>query len=146
VWCIAANGAASVAINKGGNPPTFQSIGQVMSDKSGTYPTDMVLLGDIDGDGRVDYCLVDAGGNVRCWRNGGQGDNVAFWQGFAEEDGFGGIVFPTKNMGNRTRVRLRMCFSLSIAFSALNLRLTRTQMISMETFALTGCGLAIKAK
>ncbi|KAK3385369.1 carbohydrate esterase family 3 protein [Podospora didyma] len=106
IWCINTNGAASVAINQGGNPPTFTNIGQVMSAKSDTYPTDQILLGDIDGDGRTDYCLVDNNGNVRCWRNGGTSSSVSTWQGFSAEDGFGGVVFPAQGMGNRTRVRL----------------------------------------
>jgi hypothetical protein len=32
-----------------------------------------VLLPDIDGDGRADYCTIADNGDIHCWRNGGQG-------------------------------------------------------------------------
>lgn len=47
------------------------------------YPQKQVILGDIDGDGRGDYCVADApggGANILCWRNGGQGDTPAYWE------------------------------------------------------------------
>ncbi|PKY03913.1 SGNH hydrolase [Aspergillus campestris IBT 28561] len=69
--CIAHNGGMSVSINKGGNPPKFESIGHVRPGLDGVLGQGDVRLGDIDGDGRVDYCLV-ANNDLYCWRNGGQ--------------------------------------------------------------------------
>jgi hypothetical protein len=43
-----------VSINKGGNPPTFESIGQVRAAPGGNLSQKNVRLGDIDGDGRLD--------------------------------------------------------------------------------------------
>jgi hypothetical protein len=38
-------------------------------------------LEDIDGDGRLDYCVVTAGGDLICWRNGGsQKESVEYWE------------------------------------------------------------------
>ena len=31
---------------------------------------DRVRMGDIDGDGRSDYLVMDDGGNILAWRNG----------------------------------------------------------------------------
>lgn len=52
--CIAHSGGMSVSINKGGNPPTFESIGHVRPGLDGILGQEDVRLGDIDGDGRVD--------------------------------------------------------------------------------------------
>jgi hypothetical protein len=62
----------SVSINNGGNPPTFKHIGLVREAIPGVLQEN-VRLGDIDGDGRLDYCYIDnPGGNIQCYRNGGQ--------------------------------------------------------------------------
>ncbi|KAJ6057366.1 hypothetical protein N7460_000640 [Penicillium canescens] len=63
-----------------------------------------VRLGDIDGDGRIDYCLVKGNGDIQCWRNGGQKDAPTnefggYWQDL-------GIVFTGKGMGDIDGVRL----------------------------------------
>jgi hypothetical protein len=55
---------------------------------------------DIDGDGRADYCLLYDGGDIHCWRNGGQGDTVAYWQGFTSANSGGDVVFTGKGKGN----------------------------------------------
>lgn len=40
--------------------------------REGSVPQERVRLGDIDGDGRLDYCEIGNEGNIFCWRNGGQ--------------------------------------------------------------------------
>jgi hypothetical protein len=79
-FCIQSGSAVSVSLNRGGNPPTFQSIGAVVPTHAG-FSADSVRIADVDGDGRADYCLVHANGDVGCSRNGGTGDSHA-WQGF----------------------------------------------------------------
>ena len=56
---------------------------------------------DIDGDGRVDYCLIGDDGNIRCWRNGGSGEMPERWQDIGE----GRPVFTAKGMGDIRGVR-----------------------------------------
>lgn len=68
-------------------------------------PVANLTLTDIDGDGRADYCLVDDNGDVRCSRNGGQGDKAAYWQGFSTENGVRGVVFKGKNKGDKRGTR-----------------------------------------
>jgi hypothetical protein len=51
---------------------------------------DRIRLGDIDGDGRLDWCAIDDVGDVYCWRNGGSGDTPTaahngYWQGMASD-------------------------------------------------------------
>lgn len=60
------------------------------------------MASDIDGDGRLDYCIIGGDGHVRCWRNGGIGDKAAYWQDL----GSGGPVFHAKGMGDIRGVRL----------------------------------------
>ncbi|KAK8047725.1 hypothetical protein PG996_015789 [Apiospora saccharicola] len=105
LWCIGAQGQATVALNRGGNPPRFESIGEVMA-SPGAYGPGDVLIADIDGDGRADYCIQENNGDIRCWRNGGWGDKVSFWQGFSKGDGGGDVVFPGKGKPNKNMVRL----------------------------------------
>ncbi|KAH8891447.1 hypothetical protein GQ53DRAFT_865088 [Thozetella sp. PMI_491] len=105
LWCIGAQGQASVAINRGGNPPTFESIGQVKA-SPGSYVATDVRIADIDGDGRADYCVIHANGDIGCWRNGGQGDTVAYWQGFTGVNDLGSTVFTGKGKGNKNGVFL----------------------------------------
>ncbi|KAK8017500.1 hypothetical protein PG993_013826 [Apiospora rasikravindrae] len=105
LWCIGAQGQATVALNRGGNPPTFESIGEVMA-SPGPYGPGDVLVADIDGDGRADYCIQENNGDIRCWRNGGSSDKVSFWQGFARADGGGDVVFPGKGKPNKNMVRM----------------------------------------
>ncbi|KAK3372649.1 carbohydrate esterase family 3 protein [Podospora didyma] len=95
-FCIRGGSAVSVALNRGGNPPTFQSIGQVVGTHAGFDAPD-VRIADIDGDGRADYCLTQPNGDVTCSRNarGAQPDEY-FWQGFSTANGVGGLVFDKK--------------------------------------------------
>ncbi|SPO03558.1 uncharacterized protein DNG_06241 [Cephalotrichum gorgonifer] len=96
--CIGREGNMYVSINKGGNPPTFQDVELYKQVPSG-YAQENVRLGDIDGDGRLDYCVTDFGGNIYCWRNGGLGDLPAYWQDL-------GLVFTGKGMGDIAGTRL----------------------------------------
>ncbi|KAK8041302.1 esterase [Apiospora phragmitis] len=105
IWCIGAQGQATVALNRGGNPPRFESIGEVMA-SPGSYGPGDVLVADIDGDGRADYCVQESNGDIRGWRNGGSGDKVSFWQGFARADGGGDVIFPGKGKPNKNMVRM----------------------------------------
>lgn len=87
--CILPNGDARVSISRGGGafsgPSTWKTnVGR---------PRERVRLGDIDGDGRVDYCVIADNGDISCWRNSGQGDLPNAWQDL-------GVVFTGKGMGN----------------------------------------------
>ncbi|KFX87170.1 hypothetical protein V490_08483 [Pseudogymnoascus sp. VKM F-3557] len=98
--CIRPNGEMYVARNTGQNPLVFEEIGVVRSATSG-YDIKHVRLGDIDGDGRIDYCLIGDDGNIRCWRNGGIGHKPDYWQDFSD----GKPVFPAQGKGDIRGVR-----------------------------------------
>ncbi|KAM0549173.1 hypothetical protein ACHAPJ_009482 [Fusarium lateritium] len=89
-FCIKEN-TVWVSLNRGGNPPKFESIGQVIGDLGGAKATD-VRIADIDGDGRADFCLLKSAGEIACSRNGGWGDKPQ-WQGFSTLNGIRGTVF-----------------------------------------------------
>jgi hypothetical protein len=89
-FCIRSGGGISASLNRGGSPPKFESIGQIVPASSTSEGS--VHIADIDGDGRADFCLVLPGGVVKCSRNAGQGDEYS-WQGFSSIDGLRGIVF-----------------------------------------------------
>ncbi|KAK4167804.1 CE3 protein [Cladorrhinum sp. PSN259] len=102
-FCIKANSAISVSLNRGHKPsttdesvriPTFESIGEVTPAHAGFSAAD-VRIADIDGDGRADYCLINADSNILCSRNGGQGDSFN-WQGFAAPDTLRDVIFNQK--------------------------------------------------
>lgn len=93
-YCLKEGSAVHVSLNRGGNPPQFEYIGQVVPTHDG-YNADDVRIADIDGDGRFDYCLTRADAGVICSRNGGTGDNY-FWQGFSTPGGLRGDVFTGK--------------------------------------------------
>jgi hypothetical protein len=92
-FCIDAYASVSVALNRGGSPPKFESIGQIVppSSSAGVFTAAMIQIADIDGDGRADFCIVNVDA-IQCSRNGGQGDEH-FWQGFSTQDGIRGTVF-----------------------------------------------------
>ncbi|EXK87540.1 hypothetical protein FOQG_08887 [Fusarium oxysporum f. sp. raphani 54005] len=91
-FCIKEN-AVWASLNRGGNPPKFESIGQIIGDFGGLKATDVrIAVPDIDGDGRADFCLVKSAGEIVCSRNGGWGDKPQ-WQGFSTVDGIRGTVF-----------------------------------------------------
>jgi hypothetical protein len=49
---------------------------------------------DIDGDGRLDYCVTADNGDISCWRNGGTTEDMpTFWQET-------GVIFTGKGMGD----------------------------------------------
>ncbi|KAK8855247.1 carbohydrate esterase family 3 protein [Apiospora arundinis] len=105
LWCIGAQGQATVALNRGGNPPRFESVGEVIA-SPGPYGPGDVLVADIDGDGRADYCIQENNGDIRCWRNAGSGDKPSFWQSFARAEGGGDVVFTGKGKPNKNMVRM----------------------------------------
>jgi hypothetical protein len=77
--------------------PIFEDIGLVKGAQAG-YAQASVRLADIDGDGRIDYCVIAPVGDIYCWRNGGQGDAPTgaaggYWQAL-------GLMFTGKNKGN----------------------------------------------
>ncbi|SCO35389.1 related to acetylxylan esterase [Fusarium fujikuroi] len=99
--CIQTNGELYVSINKGGSPPTFQNVGLYKGQEMG-LGRDRVRLGDMDGDGRLDYCVISNAGNIHCWRNGGIGDKAAYWQ----DMGQGSHIFASQNTGDMRGVQL----------------------------------------
>ncbi|THC94729.1 hypothetical protein EYZ11_005768 [Aspergillus tanneri] len=80
--CIAPDGTAFASINKGdgtdSSPPSFHYLGKIKNPEG--YPRDNVRLGDVDGDGRADYCVVQNNGDTYCWRNGWIKDVPEYWQ------------------------------------------------------------------
>lgn len=94
-----------MSINQGGNPPTFKYIGLI---RTGDAPQDRIRLGDIDGDGRLDYCWFDDSGNILCVRNGGwreapTAEYGGYWQGMV---GGHQATFDAKGMPGIEGVRL----------------------------------------
>ncbi|KAH8887189.1 hypothetical protein GQ53DRAFT_874237 [Thozetella sp. PMI_491] len=100
-YCLKPNSAMVVSLNRGGNPPRFESLGTVVPTHDGFVAAD-VRIADIDGDGRADYCLTNSDGTVVCSRNGGQGDSYT-WQGFTTQTGLRGVVFD-KRTGDKASV------------------------------------------
>ncbi|KAK7420361.1 hypothetical protein QQX98_002784 [Neonectria punicea] len=100
IVCIGQEGNLYLSINKGdGNgdkPPTFGFLDKIKENEG--YAQDRVRLADIDGDGRGDYGILDDGGNVHFWRNGGVKNKPEFWQKL-------GLRFPAKGMGDIRGVR-----------------------------------------
>ncbi|KAF4944222.1 hypothetical protein FSARC_14725 [Fusarium sarcochroum] len=95
--CIGPEGDMHVSLNKGGNPPTFEFLGSYFTHPEG-YSQKHVRPADIDGDGRLDYCVVADNGDIRCWRNGGLGARAEYWQDL-------GKVAPGRDMGDIEGVR-----------------------------------------
>ncbi|KFY68955.1 hypothetical protein V496_00654 [Pseudogymnoascus sp. VKM F-4515 (FW-2607)] len=97
--CVSPNGDTLASINNrdgtATSPPTFKNIGVIKRNVG--YLQDRVRWGDIDGDGRADYMIIDDGGNVRAWRNSGTAD-IPSWQPL-------GLRFTAKNMGDMRGVR-----------------------------------------
>ena len=93
-YCLKQGSAVAVSLNRGGNPPKFEYIGQVVPTHAG-YTDHDVRIADIDGDGRADYCLTQSNGHLVCSRNGGVDDNY-FWQGFSTENELRGTVFDKR--------------------------------------------------
>ncbi|KAI1733454.1 hypothetical protein F4680DRAFT_454935 [Xylaria scruposa] len=86
--CIDPSGNMFVSINEGTNPATWRDVGKFKDAVPG-YPQARVRLGDIDGDGRLDYCVINDDGSLHCWRNGGiLSDSAAYWQDL-------GVIFTT---------------------------------------------------
>lgn len=93
-------GNAYLSINQGdgdrsaNKPPTFKRVSDTAMIKTNEgYGRDNVRLADIDGDGRGDYGVIDASGNVYFWRNGWINDIPEYWQSM-------GLRFTGKNMGD----------------------------------------------
>ncbi|KAJ5005383.1 hypothetical protein K4K48_007369 [Colletotrichum sp. SAR 10_66] len=101
--CIDPNGNLYLSINQGdgsaSKPPTFKRVSTTakIKDTEG-FKQDGIVLADIDGDGRGDYCHLDDGGNVWCWRNGWVDDIPEYWQAL-------GLRFTAKGMGDVHGVR-----------------------------------------
>ncbi|KAL2819388.1 hypothetical protein BJX63DRAFT_428611 [Aspergillus granulosus] len=74
--CIGLDGTAYASVNNGDgtptSPPSFTYLGK-WKDREGSDQA-AVRLGDVDGDGRADYCVLAANGDIRCWRNGWVGE------------------------------------------------------------------------
>ncbi|KAK4198547.1 hypothetical protein QBC40DRAFT_308196 [Triangularia verruculosa] len=97
--CVSPNGDTLASINNrdgtATRPPTFTKIGMIKGNVG--YAQDRVRWGDIDGDGRADYMIIDNNGNVRAWRNSGTTDTPS-WQPL-------GLRFSAKGMGDMRGVR-----------------------------------------
>ncbi|KAL4882936.1 SGNH hydrolase-type esterase domain-containing protein [Aspergillus karnatakaensis] len=98
--CIGPEGNMYVSLqNTNGGGPTFTYLGENMKNPRAGSSQKHVRLGDIDGDGRLDYCLIAGNGDISCWRNGGLKSLAEYWQPL-------GVVFTGKNKGNIEGVRL----------------------------------------
>lgn len=100
--CIGPEGDMWVSINDGPTgedilTPTFHDVGKFMTHPEGRSQ-EHVRLGDIDGDGRLDYCVIFDNGDIQCWRNGGTLDTPEYWQDL-------GIIFTGKGKGDIRGVR-----------------------------------------
>ncbi|KAL2817978.1 hypothetical protein BDW59DRAFT_165684 [Aspergillus cavernicola] len=98
--CIGLDGNMYVSRNIG--PPTnprFENLGLYHANPRPGSSQTHVRLGDIDGDGRLDYCLIADNGDITCWRNGGIQAKAEYWQAL-------GVVFTGKNKGNIDGVQL----------------------------------------
>ncbi|KAJ5817786.1 hypothetical protein N7447_007794 [Penicillium robsamsonii] len=97
--CIGTDGTAYASVNNGDGSstkaPTFTSLGK-WKDSEGDQEN--VRLGDVDGDGRADYCIVASNGDITCWRNGWIDDLPAYWQPLGKR-------FINKEMGDIKGVR-----------------------------------------
>ncbi|RTE69040.1 hypothetical protein BHE90_016583 [Fusarium euwallaceae] len=97
--CVSPNGDTLASINNrdgtATRPPTFTKTGMIKGNVG--YAQDRVRWGDIDGDGRADYMIIDDSGNVHAWRNSGN-TNTPFWQAL-------GLRFTAKGMGDMRGVR-----------------------------------------
>lgn len=101
IICIDRNADMYVSLHRGVNNgvPSFAWQGLYYAAPAG-YERQHVRFGDIDGDGRLDYCLThERDGDVHCWRNGGQGDKADYWQDY-------GVVFKSIGMGDIRGTRL----------------------------------------
>ena len=89
------DGALTVWANAVGGPTLYyrlwQSQGVVMPAMG--YAYNQVLLGDVDGDGRIDYIGIDDNGVMTAWRNGGIGLTDQYWQEI-------GVIFDGSSMGD----------------------------------------------
>lgn len=110
--CINLPGNMYVALNRGGNPPTFQASanGGLVREGESWCAQDRVRLGDMDGDGRLDYCCIDTKGDIYCWRNGGVGDtptepDAGYWQHFVSSPG----TVISFCLSERAAADLRLC-------------------------------------
>jgi hypothetical protein len=76
--CIGLDGTAYASINNGdgtsSSHPTFTYMGKWKQNVG--YPQARVRLGDVDGDGRADYCVLHDNGDIYCWRNGWIGSSI----------------------------------------------------------------------
>jgi len=100
--CLGENGGMYVTINNAVRNDeygsTWTNIGKIR-DPPANGQMDRVRFGDIDGDGRVDYCYIASNGDIQCWRNGGTGNYPTTpWEDM-------GIVFTGKNKGDIRGVR-----------------------------------------
>ena len=67
----------------------------------------------MDGDGRVDYCLINPSGDIICQRNGGVGTTTApvaefggYWQDFSTGGSSWTTMFPTQKKPNTSGMNL----------------------------------------
>ncbi|KAH7311380.1 hypothetical protein B0I35DRAFT_411586 [Stachybotrys elegans] len=97
--CIDPRGNAFASINRfrpGRDAPLWEYMG-LWKENFG-YAQDRVVLGDVDGDGRADYCILDDGGNIWYWRNGWINDMPDYWQPL-------GMRFKAQGMGDHRGLR-----------------------------------------
>ena len=91
--CVFQSGDIRIGTNSQADPAEFKEWGEVHLPAHDGYEGRHVRLGDIDGDGRTDYCLIGDDGNTRCWRNGGYGQTPEYWEDI-------GLTFPPKGKGD----------------------------------------------
>lgn len=113
--CISSSGDLEASLNTGGSTPVFEYAGTIGSGPdywtSEGYTADRVLLADVDGDGRVDWCIQLVSGAIACRRNGGQGDlptsaDNGYWEDFSSGGSGWTTVFPSQNSSDGGSIQL----------------------------------------
>ncbi|KAL2827127.1 hypothetical protein BDW59DRAFT_171436 [Aspergillus cavernicola] len=93
--CIGLDRNAFASVNNSNgtksDPLTFTYLGKWKQNKG--YPQAQVRVGNMDGDGRADYCVLEKNRDMSCWRNRWINDAPKYWQPLRKR-------FTGKGIGN----------------------------------------------